>query len=54
VLPFFVQQRFLSPENDDYFSTFDTVHDVANVLKQYLRELEIPLIPSGVQNVFLK
>jgi hypothetical protein len=44
----------MNPDIEDFFLDCDTVHDVASVLKQYLRQLEVPLIPHSIQNVFIQ
>ncbi|XP_021964039.1 mucin-17 isoform X2 [Folsomia candida] len=49
-----IMQRFTNPEIEEYFTSCDTVHDVAVVLKQYLRQLETPLIPYSIQHVFIQ
>lgn len=44
----------MNEEIEDFFTFSDTVHDVAIVLKQYLRELEIPVIPPNLHHIFLQ
>lgn len=52
LVPF--QKRFSGLEKDEEFSfaICDTVFDVATALKQYLREMDAPVIPYDLHGLF--
>ncbi|CAL8110913.1 unnamed protein product [Orchesella dallaii] len=51
-----LMQRFFNLETQEkfIFTAYDSVFDVATVLKQYLREMESPLVPYDIHNVLRK